>query len=188
METESRGPQDINPYAPPAPPADATSGADAKDFDLTRDEVRSFVGDRNSYYWGVWRRAKTRDDLMMGFNGAAFFFNLVWLLYRRMYREFWIGVGALVVATVGLAALGMATDRNVSGLETVCNVAIAATMGLFGNGLYLRHARRIIGAARAEQADPERRLQLLASRGGTSILWALIAAVCFLAVNLLSRR
>jgi Protein of unknown function (DUF2628) len=167
----------INPYAAPAAALPASQDTVPQAHDLTRDEVKSFVGNNHAYYWGSWQRTATKGGLLAGFNGAAFFFNLLWLLYRRMHREFWIGCGAVVAANIGLVILGIVTERNVDRLTRVIDVAVAATVGMLGNGLYLRRARRVIAAARAEEANPERRMHLLTVRGGTSALWPLVGVV-----------
>jgi hypothetical protein len=176
MDANGPGQGDINPYAAPATSVAGPDAEEASALDLTRDEVRSFVGEKHRYYWGAWQRSATKGGFLAGFNGAAFFFNMFWLLYRKMHREFCIGCGAMVAASGGLAVLGEVTGKDLNGLDRVVNVAAAATVGMLGNGLYLRRARRVITTARVEEADPERRMQLLTARGGTSILRALAGA------------
>src|SRR4051812_30587082 len=86
----------INPYAAPATPADAASEVGTAAHDLTAEEVQAFVGDRHAYYWGSWRPRPSGRGIRGGFNWAACFLNVVWLLYRKMYREFFILVAALL--------------------------------------------------------------------------------------------
>jgi hypothetical protein len=74
---------------------------------------------------------------------------------------------------------GPPTETNLDPLDTLENLVIAVTMGMLGNGLYLRRARRVIGNARAQEPDPERRAALLKARGGTSWIGLLVGvAVC----------
>src|SRR5262245_53647947 len=85
----------INPYAAPQTPADEASVDGAPAHDLTFEEVAAFVGNNHAKYWDRWKRA-AGGGIRAGFNVAAFFFSFAWLLYRKMYREFFIGIGALL--------------------------------------------------------------------------------------------
>jgi hypothetical protein len=164
----------INPYAAPKTPADMASVVGTRAHDLTREEVDAFVGDRHMYYWGNWQRA-VGGGLRAGFNWAAFFLNFAWLLYRKMYREFFIAMAAVVGLGVVQGVAESVTEKNLDTLDKVVNLVVAVTMGMLGNGLYLRRAQREIGNARAREPDPERRTALLKARGGTSWIGVLVA-------------
>jgi hypothetical protein len=164
----------VNPYAAPETPADAGVVGTAA-HDLTPDEVRAFVGEKHAYYWGNWRPRPSGRGIRAGFNWAAFFLNVFWLLYRRMYREFFILVAALLGVGILHGMVASLMEKNLDGVEKVVNIVVAVTMGMRGNGLYLRRARRVIGIARAQEPDPERRLVLLKARGGTSWIGLLVA-------------
>jgi len=103
------------------------------------------------------------------------------MLYRKMYRETLVGFAILLAVGVlqGLAAY--TTGMNLNALGRVEDIAVAVTMGMLGNGLYLRRARRIIADVRAREPDPERREALLRARGGRSWLGILIAVVLTIA-------
>ena len=164
----------INPYAAPETPADMASLVGITPHDLTHEEVEAFVGDRHAYYWGNWQRA-VGGGLRAGFNWAAFFLSFAWMLYRKMYREFFIWIGVVFGLGVLQGVVGYLTEKNLDGLDKVQNLVIAVTMGMLGNGLYLRRAKRVIGNARAQEPDPERRAALLRARGGTSWIGLLVA-------------
>jgi hypothetical protein len=157
----------INPYEAPETPADAASVVGTAAHDLTPEEVEAFVGDRHAYYWGHWQRA-SGGGLRAGFNWAAFFLNFAWMLYRKMYREFLIAMAAVLSLGVVQGLVEYLTEKNLDGLDKLENIVVAVAMGMIGNGLYLRRARRVIGNARAQEPDPERRTALLKARGGTS--------------------
>jgi hypothetical protein len=181
MQGSPPPPGSTNPYAAPETPADmATVDGGAPAHDLTREEVRAFVGLRNAYYWRNWQRA-TGGSLRAGFNWAAFFLSFGWMLNRKMYRETLVGFAILLAVGVlqGLAAY--TTGMNLNALGRVEDIAVAVTMGMLGNGLYLRRARRIIADVRAREPDPERREALLRARGGRSWLGILIAVVLTIA-------
>jgi Protein of unknown function (DUF2628) len=171
----------INPYAPPETPVDQASVAAVAAHDLTREEVAAFVGDKHAYYWRNWRRA-VGGSLRAGFNLAAFFLSFAWLLYRKMYREFFIGLAALIGVGILQGVAGALTEADLKGLDRAVDLAVAVTMGMLGNGLYLRRAQRVIASARAQEPDPERRAALLKARGGTSWISSLLAVVFFLGI------
>jgi hypothetical protein len=63
--------------------------------------------DSADYYLARWGRIAPDGSRASGFNAAAFFLTLFWLLFRRMYRAFWIVLG-LVTASVVLEDLALA--------------------------------------------------------------------------------
>jgi hypothetical protein len=60
-------------------------------------------------------------------------------------------------------------------------------VGFGGSTLYLRHVQRLVAAARVEETDLAKRLALLRSRGGVSILWPIIGLVVRGVLRLLVR-
>ena len=174
-----------NPYAAPETPADMASAVATAAHDLTRDEVRAFVGPESSYYWRNWQRA-SGGSLRAGFNWAAFFLSFAWMFYRKMYREAFIGFGILFGLGIVEGVAEFATGMNLNALGRLESAAIAVTIGMLGNGLYLRRAKRVIAAARAEEPDSERREALLRARGGSSWLGVLLAVALFAAWSVLA--
>jgi hypothetical protein len=156
----------------------------------TREELEAFVGKRASYYWRKSARNRHDDGLMAGWNWAAAFLSIFWLLYRRMHKEFWITVGILVMwgAAEGVleeaAQLGSEATRSI---ERIGNFVFAAVMGMIGNGLYLRRVRReVLQSRRLFSADPQGQRAHLAKRGGTSWTAALIGVAVMACVAVLA--
>ena len=175
-----------NPYAAPQTPADLPSAAETAAHDLTREEVRAFVGLESAYYWRNWQRA-TGGSLRAGFNWPAFFLNFCWLVYRKMYREALIGLGIMLGLGFLRGIAETATAMNLNAVARVEDIAVAVTVGMIGNGLYLRRAQSVIGAARAQEPDPERREALLRARGGRSWSGFLIVLALTIALAVLGR-
>jgi hypothetical protein len=167
-----------NPYA--APVAEISAAAPPPAAELTREEVEAFVGARRAtFYWGRWRSPMQSGSIFAGFSWAAGFFNILWFLYRKMYREF----AVLFVALVALSILTEVTGA--SGLDRIINLLAFVTAGSLGVGLYLRRARIVVAAARQVEPDLERRLALLRKKGGTSLLWPLLAAAILVGLSFL---
>ena len=171
----------INPYAAPQTPADLASvPATTAAHDLTREEVEAFVGNKHTYYWRRWQRAA---GVRAGFNIAAFLVSFAWLLYRKMYREFAIGLAILLGVGFLQGLVESLAETKLGIPDRLLDFAVAFTVGMLGNGLYLRRARLAIASARAQEPDPERRAELLRARGGTSLIALLIGIAAFIALG-----
>jgi hypothetical protein len=177
-----------NPYAPPlTEPAAAPPGpGDAP----TREELQAFAGKNASYYWNRSARRGHDGGLLAGWNWAAAFLSMLWLLYRRMWKEFSIVMGVLVVWGLieGLAEelLGVGAEAS-RGIERIGNAAFAVVMGMIGNGLYLRRARReVLESRRLLASDPQAQRAHLAKRGGTSWIAPLIGVAVFVVLAILA--
>jgi len=172
-----------NPYA--APQAD-TSGAEPDALDLTFEEASAYVGPRHLKYWRAWRRTSAKNKALLGFNWAAMFFNLGWMLYRKMYREFLVGLGILFGIGVIQSLLESQASIDVKSIDRATNVAFGAACGMLGNALYLRKTRRAIAEARAREPDLAKRRELLARLGGCSWLGPIIGIAVSVAFTALA--
>lgn len=168
-----------NPYEPPT--ADIVGAAPPPVDVLIRDEVDAFVGKRGAHFWGKWRPVMASGSWTAGFSWPAGFFNFLWFLYRKMYREFAI---FFLAEALGSFLVGLWAGRDVDRLFSIAAFAVAGTLG---NGLYLRRARLVVAAVRSAEPDLERRLVLLRKKGGTSILWPLLAAAALVALAMVAQ-
>ena len=148
-------------------------------LDLTPEEVAAYVGDRHVYYWKQWqpvRGGKPRPSP----NGAALIVGPIWMLHRKLYREFFF-VFVTLSAVGGVFEVMGANSSQANGVTAFSFAVIA---GLFGNAIYLRRARIVIADAREKEGDLERRSALLRKRGGTSLLWTLVVVALAVAAYL----
>ena len=172
-----------NPYAPPTTDI---SGTVEPVFDITREEVGAYVGESQAfYYWTRWRASLQSRSLLAGFNWGACVFNVTWMVYRRMYREFFVAMAIAIVLGAGIDLLE-SVDQNLSRVfDRAWGFLFAGTVGTIGNGLYLRRARLVIAAARKLEPDEQRRIDLIRRQGGTSFLWMLIVTAVSLGMVVL---
>jgi uncharacterized protein DUF2628 len=160
-------------------------------MDLTQDQVRAFVGPNADYYFERWHRVQPEaGSRALGFNWPAFFLTISWLLYRRMYRWFWIAIAVwLGYAIIGGLALVVALHNGARGTALVLNVVLFGILpwfvpvifGIYGSYWYYLHARRQISQLTpAGQAD----LAAVGRMGGTNLWAAVTSAVVigFLAI------
>jgi hypothetical protein len=164
-----------NPYAPPR--SDEEMAGPPVAGDLTREDIYAFAGQRRGgYYWYHWSRAGAGRGFA-GFNWAAAIFNLSWLLYRRMYVEFGVGLGVTGTITVAEVLLQPVLGKEVAQLlSRLDNFLPVVVVGFLGNRLYLRRARAAVALARP-LATPADRHAFLAARGGTSWLAVFVGLV-----------
>ncbi len=139
----------------------------------TPEQLRTFVGPRADYYLKRWQRLEASKA--PGFNWAAFFFGPYWLLYRRMFRTFWISLAVIGGITVLLVLATKGDPPRI--LDAFIAIATTIFFGRFGTYLYYLHTRRKIALlSLAGEPDSQR----LTRAGGVGWLGVLI----FLLANL----
>jgi len=178
-----------NPYAPPLSDtalADTSGGRG----DLTDEEIRAFVGENHDYYRGKWARANRTGGFYAGFNVAALIVSTLWLLFRKMYLAFAVlflaQVAVMFVAAVAGSLLGGDASQVMIGVFAGLAVT-KVTIGFLGNGLYLRRARRAVGAARLRGSIGESNVPYLVTQGGTSMAAVAVGILANIVVNLITR-
>jgi hypothetical protein len=139
-------------------------------------EMRAFVGPNFGYYVARWAPVLLGRRRMAGFNPGAFIFGAFWFAYRKMWLMLLLwyiaiaGVGYLedcVVYTIGYG-------REDVKVHSIAMLILLTISGIFGNRIYLWHARRKIGKVRRLNLPDEQRDQKLARLGGTSALAAIV--------------
>lgn len=113
----------------------------------TSDAVEQFVGKNYAYYQKKW--ATVKNNGLMGFNIAAFFLGIFWLIYRKMYvyAAIVFGLLALDIAIESFFPLPEAIGRAVTW-------AIAILFGMMGNTWYKNHVdKKVAEITRQYSAD-----------------------------------
>ena len=130
-------------------------------YNVEKDSKKKFLTDDEMLYAFV---KKNYDKFVTrSFNFAAFFFNVVYLLYRKMY-----GYAFIVTAITVLLSIFINNIIYVS----IGTLVISFLLGLFINKLYLNHCRNKIDGIRYKYAyaDNNTLLEVCRKKGGTSIL------------------
>jgi hypothetical protein len=76
--------------------------------------VKRFIGKNSDYYLKKWSSSKNPEK-RSGMNWAAFFFNVIWLAYRKMYKYAFVYIG---IWLVGLWCKNFIYDNIVSNKGT----------------------------------------------------------------------
>ena len=138
-------------------------------------DLRTFVGPNADYYLQGWRTVKPDADLQrLRWNWPAFFLNIVWLLYRRMYRYFWIGFGVLgAIGFVEGFAEALLHFKTPAYMDFAINFTIAYWFGSYGTWYYYRHAAEQIGRTRVQLVSAD----AIARAGGVRLLLPVVVGV-----------
>lgn len=138
------------------------------------EDLRAFIGPKADYYLQSWSTIDPDGGLQPSeWNWAAFFLNMTWLLYLRMYRYFWICFGGLFLIGVLQIMLYLRGGAVTPWLGTMLNIGFYVGLGVYGNWMYYRHANRTISQLKADHAGPD----AIAEAGGVSLLSILLLFV-----------
>jgi Protein of unknown function (DUF2628) len=132
------------------------------------ENLSTFVGEKYAYYQQKWQLAPGQ---FTGFNIAAFFLGVFWLIYRKMYLYATIFL-AIIIVDISIEMFYPLPDIIGKSL----NWAIAAVFGVLGNYWYKLHTAKKVKAI-TESFPPDQVQAELIKQGGTNIAGALIALV-----------
>ncbi len=123
------------------------------------------------------KRFESFDNRGGGFiaswNWAAFFFNGLWALYRKMYAVFFVVLGiSFISAIFNILAFISPTPP----LGILIRVVLMIGFGIYGNALYYRHTKRKIAKARTTLPDAEKILSYIQFKGGVHVwvIWVFL--------------
>ncbi|NML58846.1 DUF2628 domain-containing protein [Chryseobacterium cheonjiense] len=115
------------------------------------------------------------------FSFSAVLFGVFWFLYRKMYLEFFVIIIIFYAESqfenYVLAEL-IGTEKTKL-LSFVISIILTITMGIIRNNLYLKKAKRMVEQAQMTSIDPEQQKEFLTKKGGTSVLFVMIAFALF---------
>lgn len=111
------------------------------------------------------------------FNFSAVLFGVFWFLYRKMYLEFFV----IIIIFYAESQFEKYVLAELIGTEQTklfsfaVDIILMVTLGIIGNNVYLKKAKRTVEQAQITFADPEQQKEFLDKKGGTSILLVMIA-------------
>jgi len=148
-------------------------------MEVNEEELNLFAGNKDNYYLKKWKNMEESGEII-DWNWGAFFFQTMWMGYRKMYLYAAVLIGLLVyIDVVLIASLHPLTQLGV-------DIFIGILFGIFGNRLYLKHAMKKISVIKSDQPDPEIQKIEIAKAGGTSWIGVgLVLMGTYFAVRLL---
>nr|WP_239483545.1 zinc ribbon domain-containing protein [Paenibacillus rhizolycopersici] len=165
------------------PPLNPQQGRNTKEFGVSEEDLRSFVGRRAESYLQKWREDNR-------WNWPAFLFGGYWLLYRGMYLYLllYLVASSLVMNIAGPLLFSNSGSTFSGGMVvTVLTVYLAIKIGLAitANRLYLSQAKRKINVLyQRYPSDPVTREEKIVLAGETSLYIPIALAVLPLLVAL----
>ncbi|MDP9195868.1 MAG: hypothetical protein M3O22_03725 [Pseudomonadota bacterium] len=130
---------------------------------MAEDDLRAFVGPRADLYLARWRMIAL-SGRSTGWNWPAALLTGFWLLYRRMYLWF---------LPYAMATLFFWFPGGISGV--LWFFVTTVVFGLFGDWLYLQHARKKVRWASAAMGLSGDRRPMLSRMGGVDpispVIW-----------------
>jgi len=143
----------------------------------------TFIGIPNDKYY-IQKWLELEESNKYSFNIGAFFFGLLWLVYRKMYVESIILLGFILlegmIEEFLLAQFDYFDATTTNLISIVVSIAISTIVGFLGNKLYLNHTNRKIEAIKKEKHSAEAYQQILKERGGTSMTAAIIGLLLYM--------
>lgn len=135
----------------------AKSGINQLNEEEEEELLRLFIGPtKEDYYMTKWKKKNS-------WNWAAFFLNVYWMAYRKMYG-YTFGLFAFLIVLNIVTTLFDVELRIISGIS----IGYLVIFGLCGNRLYEEFARKKITKIRETQPNPENLPEMVSRQGGTS--------------------
>lgn len=125
-----------------------------------------------------------------GFNFSAVLFGVFWFLYRKMYLEFFVIITIFYAESQfeNYVLAELIGTEQAELFSFAVDIILMVTLGIIGNNLYLKKAKRMAEQAQIRFADPEQQKEFLAKKGGTSILLVMIAFALFVLTVILQSQ
>lgn len=169
--------QNANPYASTDIQSVVPLPTTHEERSLQVDDLRAFVGKREDYYLPAWAPALRGYGHSAGFNWCAFFFTVMWMAYRKMYFFAFLFLGAGVLVSLiqeVICTMYFGLPESPRLVDRIVALSFSLICGSFGNRWYLYHAQQQISKIQAIGLSREETQLRIASRGGTSLLKALL--------------
>ena len=136
------------------------------------EEIRLYIGKNAEYYMQKFNVLSSSGS-NISWNWAAFFLNIPWCIYRKMYRE------GTVLAIISILC-GMIPLINI-----LSGIAICVVCGALGNSFYLKHIRTLEAEAETIGLSDELHSYYVLTHGGVSVERSIIFIMFTMAINLL---
>jgi hypothetical protein len=157
----------------------SSGGAAGTDINLVLALVGENVGAFKKTVLAMARKSETLSLPVVGWCWPAFFFNYLWLAYRRMYAA---AFGFCLASMCAITALDVITPIPVQ----FFGPAFMIMCGLFGKSVYVMLAARRVRSILEEERNPTAAVISVRARGGTSwgAVWGALALMFLVQVLL----
>lgn len=140
--------------------------------------LEAYFGKQTAYYTEKYRAYLDGDRFT--FNIAPFFIGFIWFFYRKLWVEGAV-IFIIIVASSFVEELIYDLFSVSASVQTtifyVSSFAFGMLWAFSGNYLYLKRAEKSICEVLSSTNDEEQRLELLAKKGGVSLIPFIIILV-----------
>ncbi|MDV2583034.1 DUF2628 domain-containing protein [Alkalibacillus haloalkaliphilus] len=159
-----------------------------EELEKKHDELTSdYIGRNDEYYKDKFNKFKQKDT-KLSFNFVAFFIDIYWLVYRKMYglaAGLYIGFlafGIILMFVTDLMGLGLANDTIIF-IVGILFVLSKVLLGMFGNYLYMKKVEKNISLITRYTAEEKEQHKKARTKGGTSIVAIFITFIILFTFN-----
>lgn len=153
-------------------------------LDRYKSATRLFVGKKADYYEKKWTKAEEKNG--RSFNGAAFFFSLFWLGYRKHYKPIVLINFSFLLIDLFLFLIGYEYPATgISPIDQGIGISMGVMLGLYGNKLYQDYVQKEIQKIQNSTENLSKREELYQEKGGTSWWGVLITLAITLVVYII---
>lgn len=124
--------------------------------------LKSYFGRSENYYL----EQIDGEQIRSRFSFYAFFLNIYWFVYRKMYLEAILLVGMFVLDIV----VAMVTNSWAGEASYIVSFIFVSVCGFLGNSLYLKKAQKMVSEAQYEFETEEEQIAFLEKKGGVSYI------------------
>ncbi|MFC6998770.1 DUF2628 domain-containing protein [Rufibacter roseus] len=156
--------------------------------DYTEDYYHAYFGQSADYY--LRKLEQYQNGRKFTFNLGAFFFSMLWMLYRKMFIPALVYLGLVIAQGMIIVSL---TERSIITKETALYIDRGMTLvwgivvGFLGNYLYLRQAETKVNRLKRTSLSPQERVDRLHQMGGTTYMPHILLALILLMSVLFNR-
>lgn len=154
-----------------------------------KDFYQAFIGEKNQqYYLQKFQQFDREGKTSASWHWPAFFVTLYWLMYRKMWVHallYFLSpyialiAGAIIAAVVGKILGDDAGIVLISTMYVLFYAGVFIIPPLYANAWYYKHAQKKIAETAMYDNNPQKRLGILAGRGGTSGVFLVVFFVFF---------
>ena len=145
--------------------------------------AEKIVGEKCDEYMKDFYEMEVKK-LKPSWNFPAFLFSGLWYIYRKMYKQ-----GAVVILLLSLLVSSATFFPEHRFLSLPLFLIAIVGSGIFGNGIYMNHIRKVARGALAAPANL--RMDYIEEHGGTdkksTVIAAVVCAVALIAFVLLAK-
>ena len=129
---------------------------------ISREEATAFIDSSVYFYRNKWETHS--ETTFKGWNWAAMFFGIEWMVYRKMYLE-------ALVTFISISCLSLALSFYFN--FNISYWLFRILFGVAGNALYWKKTLRVMRKIHAQygfEPDDSRRFAEISRRGGVNML------------------